>query len=72
MKKLFKQHSFIVQTFVIAMFVLISGCEETVKTKPFIKLSGKTQGTYYNISYENVTHENYKQQIDSILQAFEK
>jgi len=37
-----------------------------------MKISGFAQGTTYNITYENSTNEDYSQDIDSILKAFDK
>ena len=37
-----------------------------------MKISGFAQGTTYNITYENSTNQDYSQDIDSILKAFDK
>ena len=50
--------------------LLLSACQK--KKSEYIKISGFAQGTTYNITYENSKNEDYNNEIDSILKAFDK
>jgi len=56
----------------LALFVLLflTACQQ--KKREYVKISGFAQGTTYNITYENSTNEDYSQDIDSILKAFNR
>jgi len=54
----------------LVVVVLLTACE--TKKSEYTKISGFAQGTTYHITYENSTHEDYSQAIDSILKAFDK
>jgi len=54
----------------ISVAVLLLGCQ--TKKSEYTKISGFAQGTTYHITYENSTHEDYSQAIDSILKAFDR
>lgn len=56
----------------LALFVLLflTACQP--KKREYVKISGFAQGTTYNITYENSTNEDYSQDIDSILKAFNR
>lgn len=60
-----------VLAFVIA--VLFTQCESTsnptAQYPKYLKISGRTMGTTYSITYQGATQINYKPQIDSILKA---
>lgn len=52
-------------------FVLfLAGCQS--KKSEYVRISGFAQGTTYNITYENSKNEDYSQDIDSILKAFDQ
>lgn len=55
--------------FLIAIAVLLISCDND-KRKEYIKYSGPTQGTLFNITYESDTI--YNEAIDSLLNAFNK
>ncbi len=59
---------FILLTFISAL--LLSSCQ--TKKSEYVKISGFAQGTSYNITYENSADNDYSQEIDSILKAFDK
>ncbi|MDP2335242.1 MAG: FAD:protein FMN transferase [Bacteroidota bacterium] len=56
--------------FFILAILLITACQP--RKSDYMKISGFAQGTTYNITYENSTHEDYSQAIDSILKAFDR
>lgn len=49
---------------------LLASCQP--KKSEYFKISGFAQGTSYSITYENSTNQDYTQDIDSILNAFNK
>ena len=53
----------------ICTLVIVS-CK--TKKSDYIKISGFAQGTTYSITYENSNNEDYTQDIDSLLKAFDK
>jgi thiamine biosynthesis lipoprotein len=55
---------------VLVLFLLLNACQP--KKSEYFKISGFAQGTTYHITYENSTNEDYSQDIDSILKAFNK
>jgi thiamine biosynthesis lipoprotein len=55
--------------FYISLF-LLAGCK--TKKSEYSKIAGFAQGTTYHITYENSKHEDYTDDIDSILKAFDK
>ncbi len=54
----------------LAVLLFINGCQ--TKKSEYTKISGFAQGTTYHITYENSTKQDYSQDIDSILKAFDK
>jgi thiamine biosynthesis lipoprotein len=56
----------------LTLFVLLflTACQS--KKSEYMKISGFAQGTTYNITYENSTNQDYSQDIDSILKAFDR
>jgi len=54
----------------LILALLLSACQK--KKSEYIKISGFAQGTTYNITYENSKNEDYSNEIDSILKAFDK
>lgn len=54
----------------LIVVLLLTACQN--KKSEYKKISGFAQGTTYNITYENSTNEDYSQDIDSILKAFDK
>lgn len=50
--------------------VLLTACQ--AKKSEYEKISGFAQGTTYHITYENSNNQDYSQDIDSILKAFDK
>ena len=54
----------------LIVVLLLTSCQK--KKAEYLKISGFAQGTTYHITYENSTHEDYSQAIDSILKAFDK
>lgn len=59
--------SIAVTLFIVALLV---ACQ--TKKSEYQKISGFAQGTTYSITYENSKGEDYAQDIDSILKAFDK
>lgn len=57
--------------FIFLLMILIYGCTTKPKVE-YVQLSGKAQGTSYHITYQNSTHIDYSQSIDSLLKAFDK
>lgn len=57
-------------SFALLPVLFVSACQ-TQKSE-YMKISGFAQGTTYNITYENSKHEDYSQDIDSILKAFDQ
>jgi len=55
---------------IIAVVLLLNACQ--TKKSEYLKLSGFAQGTTYNITYENSKGEDYSEEIDSILKAFDR
>jgi thiamine biosynthesis lipoprotein len=43
-----------------------------VATEQLVKFSGEAQGTYYSVTYYSSSGQNYQQDIDSILNAFDQ
>lgn len=57
----------------IAVAFLFGSCQtENSIPLPYVKISGETMGTYYAITYSEKDGENFKQSIDSLLQALNK
>lgn len=54
----------------IVLALILSSCQ--TKKSEYLKISGFAQGTSYHITYENSTKQDYSQDIDSILKAFDK
>jgi len=50
--------------------VLLTACQ--AKKSEYEKISGFAQGTTYHITYENSNNQDYSQDIDSLLKAFNK
>lgn len=50
--------------------LLLNACQP--KKSEYKRVSGFAQGTTYNITYENSTNQDYSQDIDSILNAFDR
>ena len=53
-----------------ALLLFLNSCQS--KKSEYMKISGFAQGTTYNITYENSTNQDYSQDIDSILKAFNR
>lgn len=53
-----------------ALVFLLTACQP--KKSEYMKITGFAQGTTYNITYENSTNQDYSQDIDSILKAFNR
>lgn len=64
---------FRISVLALVIAVLFAQCESTStstsQSPDYIKFSGKTMGTTYSITYQDVAQVNYKPQIDSILKA---
>lgn len=56
--------------FLLIAALLLAACHP--KKSGYFKISGFAQGTSYSITYENSTNQDYTQDIDSILKAFDK
>lgn len=54
----------------LAVILFLTACQP--KKSEYVKISGITQGTTYNITYENSTDQDYSRNIDSILKAFDR
>ncbi len=54
----------------ILSFLILTACN--TKKSDYFKISGFAQGTTYNITYENIHNEDYSEEIDSLLKAFDK
>ena len=54
----------------LSFFLLLNACQ--TKKSEYLKISGFAQGTTYNITYENSANQDYSQDIDSILKAFDR
>jgi thiamine biosynthesis lipoprotein len=54
----------------LCTFLFLNACQ--TKKSEYFKISGFAQGTTYNITYENSTNQDYSQDIDSILKAFDR
>lgn len=57
-------------SFALIPVLFVSACQ--TKKSEYVKISGFAQGTTYNITYENSKNEDYSQDIDSILKAFDQ
>jgi thiamine biosynthesis lipoprotein len=58
-------------TGIAAVFIFVlAACQ--AKKSEYMRISGFAQGTTYNITYENSNNEDYTNDIDSILKAFDK
>lgn len=55
---------------VFLIFVLITNCT-LQKPAPYSQIKGNTQGTTYNIIYENHRNENFTQEITRLLSTFD-
>lgn len=55
---------------ILALLLFFTACQR--KKSEYFKFSGFAQGTTYNITYENSNNEDYTNDIDSILKAFDK
>lgn len=55
----------------LAMVLLIAGCHEG-NQGPWIKISGYTQGTTYNITYQDPDSTDYQEQVDALLADFDQ
>jgi FAD:protein FMN transferase len=56
----------------LALVILfLTACQPRKKSE-YLKVSGFAQGTNYHITYENSKNEDYSNDIDSILKAFDK
>jgi thiamine biosynthesis lipoprotein len=53
----------------IITFFILASCE---KPESPVKIQGTAQGTYYSIIYYDSLNRNFKKEIDSILQAFDR
>ncbi len=51
-------------------FLVVIACQP--KKSEYMKISGFAQGTTYSITYENSRNEDYSEDIDSILKAFDR
>ncbi len=61
--------------FLLIGLISILSCKENVvesNKKPYLSIQGKTMGTTYNITYENIINKNLKGEIDSFLVDFNK
>ena len=56
----------------LALFVLLFLTACRPKKSEYMKVSGFAQGTTYSITYENSNNQDYSQDIDSILKAFNR
>ena len=56
----------------LALVILLSLNACQTKKSEYTKISGFAQGTTYHIAYENSKNEDYSQDIDSILKAFDR
>ena len=54
----------------LILLAFLTACQS--KKSEYIKISGFAQGTTYNITYENSKGEDYANDIDSILKAFDR
>ncbi len=54
----------------LGFLIFLYSCQ--TKKSEYVKISGFAQGTSYHITYENSKNEDYSQEIDSILKAFDK
>jgi FAD:protein FMN transferase len=54
----------------LTVLLFLNACQ--TKKSEYLKISGLAQGTTYNITYENSNNQDYSQDIDSILKAFDK
>ncbi len=57
--------------FFIVLFFALSACRSSgeSETPPYVRLEGRTMGTYYNVTYADVENRNFQQEIDSLLAA---
>jgi len=56
--------------FAVVLVLVLAACQS--KKNEYLRISGFAQGTTYNITYENSNNEDYSDDIDSILKAFDK
>lgn len=56
--------------FAVVLVLVLAACQS--KKSEYLRISGFAQGTTYNITYENSNNEDYTDDIDSILKAFDK
>lgn len=56
--------------FTVVLVLVLAACQS--KKSEYLRISGFAQGTTYNITYENSNNEDYTDDIDSILKAFDK
>lgn len=54
----------------LVVILFLNACQ--TKKSEYMKISGFAQGTNYHITYENSKNEDYSDDIDSILKAFDK
>jgi thiamine biosynthesis lipoprotein len=72
------KHIILFSYFLIFNCVLLIGCKENkieaelTQKLEYAKISGKTMGTTYNMTYQFIENGNLKQEIDSILIDFNK
>lgn len=57
-------------TLAILSLILAISCQQ--KKSEYLKISGFAQGTTYHITYENSKNQDYTDEIDSLLKAFDK
>ena len=56
--------------FTVVLVLVLAACQS--KKSEYLRISGFAQGTTYNITYENSHNEDYADDIDSLLKAFDK
>ena len=56
--------------FAVVLVLVLAACQS--KKNEYLRISGFAQGTTYNITYENSNNEDYSDDIDSILKAFDR
>ena len=55
--------------FLVLILTLFCSCQEEDNTQ-FIKISGATMGTTYNIIYRDVSNQDYNQEISQLLKDY--
>ena len=56
--------------FTVVLALVLAACQS--RKSEYLRISGFAQGTTYNITYENSQNEDYTEDIDSLLKAFDQ